>query len=788
MLTAWLLFPAVLTVLAAGCGLLVDAAAGARRSRALVPAAGLATMIVAGQLTTLADATAELTLPLCAALALAGLAIGRRRLGPGSPWPLAAALAVFGVYAAPIVLSGDPSFAGYIRLDDTATWMALTDRVMEHGHSLAGLAPSSYEATLDFNLAEGYPVGAFLPLGIGARVVGADVAWLIDPYMAWLAAVLALALWTLARPLIASGGLRALVAAIAAQSALLYGYYLWGGVKEVAAAALVAAATAGVAAAIGAGLAIRALLAPAVLIAALIGVLSVGGAIWVLPALAAAAAIAARTLPPAVLAGRAALLVVLVLVLSAPVLATGGLLPPTSAPLTDADARGNLVEPLEPSQVAGIWPAGDFRFDPAAELPTAALIAAALMLAAAALVVSWRRRAWAPLLYVGGGLVAAAAIWLLGSPWVDGKAMAIVSPAIPFAAGLAAAFALASGHRALGAAAVVLLAAGVLWSNALAYRDANIAPYDQLAELERIGEMIDGQGPTLMTEYQPYGVRHFLRDGDPEGASELRRRQVPLAAGGTLSKGETADTDALDPAGLYVYRTLVLRRSPTQSRPPAAYRLLWRGDFYEVWQRPEAAGTPNARLPLGGEVQPVGRPECAAVRALAADAGKRAGLAAARRPPVVAVALSRARYPRSWAAGRGSRSRPAPRTPGTIEARVEIPRAGAYELWLRGSVRPRLEVTVDGFPAGDVRHQLENAGQYVRIGSAHLGRGSHLVAIHFDGADLHPGSGGAPAPVGPLVLSVGDAAETRIVRVPATRAAELCRRSWDWIERARGAG
>ena len=54
------------------------------------------------------------------------------------------------------------------------------------------------------------------------------------------AALLTLALWSLARPLIASARLRAATAFIAAQPALLYGYYLWGGIKEIAAAALVA--------------------------------------------------------------------------------------------------------------------------------------------------------------------------------------------------------------------------------------------------------------------------------------------------------------------------------------------------------------------------------------------------------------------------------------------------------------------------------------------------------------------------------------------------------------------
>ena len=120
--------------------------------------------------------------------------------------------------------------------------MALTDRVMEHGRSLSGLPPSSYEATLAFNLGSGYPVGAFLPLGIGRALVGQDVAWLIQPYMAWCAGRVALALWGLAGPVVRSRALRALVSVLAVHSALLVGYYLWGGIKEVAGAALVVAA------------------------------------------------------------------------------------------------------------------------------------------------------------------------------------------------------------------------------------------------------------------------------------------------------------------------------------------------------------------------------------------------------------------------------------------------------------------------------------------------------------------------------------------------------------------
>ena len=101
--------------------------------------------------------------------------------------------------------------------------------------------------------------------------------------------------------------------------------------------------------------------------------------------------------------------------------------------------------------------------------------------------------------------------------------------------------------------------------------DAHLAPRGQLAELEAIGDRYAGEGPALMTEYQPYGVRHFLRRLDPEGASELRRRPVQLRDGRLLSKGETAPIDAFAPEALLVYRTLVLLRSGPGGVPPSPF-------------------------------------------------------------------------------------------------------------------------------------------------------------------------------------------------------------------------
>ena len=135
------------------------------------------------------------------------------------------------------MLSGSATFAGYISLDDTATWLGFADRLLEHGRNTTGLPPSSYEAALQINLIQnGYPAGAFPPLGIVHQLLSTDSAWLFQPYIAFLGAMLALGLYGVTTRVIPQRPLRAFAAFVAAQSALLYGYSQWGGVKEMVSA------------------------------------------------------------------------------------------------------------------------------------------------------------------------------------------------------------------------------------------------------------------------------------------------------------------------------------------------------------------------------------------------------------------------------------------------------------------------------------------------------------------------------------------------------------------------
>jgi hypothetical protein len=112
--------------------------------------------------------------------------------------------------------------------------------VVEHGRSLAGLAPSTYEATLGTTVSIGYPTGSLMPLGIGHQLLSYDIAWLFQPYLAALAALLALALYAVLARVVPSRPLRALAVFVAAQPAILFGYALWGGIKELAGALLLA--------------------------------------------------------------------------------------------------------------------------------------------------------------------------------------------------------------------------------------------------------------------------------------------------------------------------------------------------------------------------------------------------------------------------------------------------------------------------------------------------------------------------------------------------------------------
>jgi hypothetical protein len=787
---AWLLFPIVLALLSLGCGLLLEEISGVVLPGALVVPAGFAFVLIAGEFATMSSVTARLAIPLIVALAVAGLGLSVPwRRASLDPYALSAAAATFTAFGAPVLLSGQATFTGYIKLDDTATWLALTDRIMDHGRSLAGLAPSSYWAVLNDVLTTGYPVGSFVPLGVTHTLVGQDPAWVFEPYLAFAAAMLAVALYSLAAPLVRSRPIRGLVAFVAGQSALLYAYVLWGGVKEIVSAALLALTAALISPLLRPGTPARGILPIAVTSAAVLDTLSVGGSVWLAPILLSALAIVALAHELAGTIRRALVYAAFTLALAIPALATAGVFigrSSSQSALTSSKVLGNLFHPLSKLQVFGIWPTGDFRVSPSRLDVTRVLILILLAGALVALYFAWRRSANELLVYTVGIAIGCVAVVAFGSPWVDAKALASVSPVAVLLGMTGAAVALESGRAVEAVVLSGAIVGGVLWSNVLAYHDVTLAPRAQLAELGRIDDKFNGQGPALLNEYSPYGVRHFLRNLDGEAPSERRVRPIPLRNGQLLPRAEFADLDNFKLDALLIYRTLVLRRSPTASRPPSVYRLAWAGRYYEVWQRPDQPPSITAHLPLGTRDQPGARAKCADVLNLGRVAGRGGMLATVSRSPNVVAELSPVPYPEQFERYREDRRVIYLRRSMKLVFDIRVRASDRYDVWLGGSFVSQLRVSVDGQQLAVRRHVLNWPGEFTGFGAVNLTAGAHRVAVSYGGPDLHPGSGGNPPfGAGPLVFSRATR-DLSVNYVSASQARSLCGKDLDWIEALHG--
>jgi hypothetical protein len=819
MLLSWALFPLVLAAVGLGWGALVEWAAGEREVGALAIPLGLAAAIVVAGLFTMFSFSAPAAAPVVAAGGAVGLARAWRRTNL-APAVIVAALGALLIYGAPVILSGQATFLGYVRLDDTATWLAFVDQFFAHGRSLATLPTSTYDLLLQTNLTvAGYPSGSFMLLGVGHWITGIDAAWIFQPYLAVCAAALAMCCWELLAPAVASAWLRAFAAFIAAQSALLVGYAAWGGIKELTAAFLLA---------LGLALTVRLLAAEqpraratvpvSVAGAALIITLGPGAAIYVGPAALAVLGVLLWRWRQ----GRGQILAFLAVVPLTALLALPAWLTLSaylrvnsvfaSASSAHSTAYGNLVTALRAIQLSGIWIYGDFRSFPG---PPPSLINHLLIycvFAGAIFALGWTL--WKGLhglaLYVVVALVSVAFLSLAGTvPWVMGKSLAISSPAV-LLAGLAGGAILFNRQRSTPVIAGVLLlgaiAGGVLWSNYLQYHNVTLAPRARLAELQKIGTMVAGKGPTFFNEYEIYGDRHYLRAGAPVEPAEYRPVNLPTLGNALLTDPAWANIDAFGTATLAPYRSLVIRVGPTESRPPSSYRRVYAGRYYELWQQP---AHPIERvvehLPLGDTLRdaycgrasnapysplcpiaPAAVPGCAQIRALAATASADHGfLRAYVRPNPIVLRGTDTQWSSGWLSDVASGTLTPTTAGATATAHIVIPHtARGYQLWLGGSFARGLAVSIDGRRIGTVSDALDPVGAYERIGPPlTLTPGAHTITLTYPKANLAPGSADSEdyTSLTAIALSPPSTA-ARMVTVAPAQARALCSRSLDWLE------
>ena len=796
-LFAWIVFPLLAALLCLGAGLGLRRVTGpASVPLLLILPAGLAVLVVLCGLLCYYAGTAPLAAPACAVVGLVGLYAGRRTLadlkirgnGAIDRWALLAAFGAWAVIAAPIVLSGKPGFTGYAHIVDTSYELDLAVHLAHSGRSIPAAETSAYQVVLHKYLGTGYPGGGPWTLGALSNLTPIDLSWLYQPFLAFVAAMSALSLYSLLGRLVVPRGIRALGAFVAAQANVLTGYALTGGIKELCTSCfllLTGALLAHVAPRLRPG---RGLVAVPVALAATLASLS----LVTLPWLAILAVGVCLTVVAfghgrlSALLGSAQMALLFVLFSLPTFAASLKLLPAVggSGPVE----LGNLSAPLPGISAAGIWISGDYRYPQDAHRTLSEVLAVVVMaLAAVGLVHAIRRRAWS---VVWLGIAGAVSLYYVAhryGPWIQFKADCVTAPIsllLAFA-GIGALMRIGPRRLPLGALPAAVVALGVLAGSALLYHNITLAPYERLHNLEEIGKRYAGQGPTLTPDFEEY-AEYYLRDDD----------QTSMVNGPTLGLRPEVNR-AAEPGGIYAYdldefslgwlesfRTIVMRRDPLASRPPSNYRLVYLSRYYEVWQQTGPVTSVRAHVVAPAGVRTASF--CGGVEAASRAAGAGAQIAYTT-PPLGYVqldssdmSLSRAFLPSggpilATGAGRATSEQP-------------IANAGLYELFLGGSFGRPVDVRIDGRLAGRAAYQISYPDQWLLLGTYRLSAGVHRFELTRGGFSLHAGNGngvdGFNRTVGPLdVVPVGRDIATVHYASPSAFA-EVCRSAEPlrWVE------
>jgi hypothetical protein len=761
-----LVYSLVLALLCLGGALLVDRVSGGVLPAMPFPAVGAAVLIVLSQLSTYIAPIAPATPYLLVALALAGLWLGRGRLRalmPGregrawraSGWQLLVFPLSYLLALAPVLLAGRPTFSSYMALADSAVHMLGADFLIRHGQDYSHLdLHNSYGLFIHNYYGTSYPSGADTLFGGSSFLLGLPLIWTFQPFTAFMLATAAGPAWVLVRrvgiggPSGAGGGLAALATLTVTLPTLVYAYALIGSVKEITALPLILCmgvlvadhrrwlwagaraaipfalvAAAGVAAL---GVAFGAWALAAVLVLGIVALAELRGrpaltrgavverGVAITPGAAGERGVAGER-GPAVTRGLfaligAGLLVLLVAAWPTWVQLSGSL--KVAQAIASTSNSGNLHTPLHWTQLFGVWLGGSYKLAPtgAALALTTALIVLVSIFALFGMGYLVRTGRYA----LAGWFASSVLLWLaLGryaTTWATAKTLMLTSPvAILLAwAGIAA---LRSSRPRIAAPLVVcLLVGGVFVSDALLYHSSNLAPTARYEELSSINTRFAGRGPTLLTDFDEYSL-YELRDMDVGGPDFVYPPPALAAAAGGY--GNPVDLGKIAPAAFASYPLIVTRRDPTPIRPPAAYRLLWQGLYYQVWGR-VSGGILRGRPSPGAHVT-----------------------------RLVNVPLARTVRPAGWKlSGKGIAMGGA----GTLSATFALPHGGVWELWLKGDVMRTLTVRIDGLKLGTLGGQLDGNSLVVNVLTpfrTRLYTGRHTLTISRPGADLAPGDGGA---------------------------------------------
>ncbi len=841
-----LVYPVVLACLCVGAGLLVDRAGGGRLAGALLPAVGAAALIAISQLTTYAAPLAPATPYMLAAVALAGFVLGQGRvrafvsgvspalaatpgaLAPGATaersrvhtlarvlrvggWQLAVMPLAYLLALAPVLAAGRPTFSSYMALADSAVHMLGADYLIHHGQVYSHLdLHNSYGAFVHAYYGSNYPSGADTLFGGSSLLLRLPLIWTFQPFTAFMLATAAGPAWVLVRRVGLARAWAALATLTVTLPALVYAYELIGSVKEIASLPLILSLGALVVTHrrwLHAGA--RGAIPFALLIAAGVSALGVAFGAWALAATLVLGVVATGELARGALSVRRVLglLAIGALVLLVAAWPTwidlAGSLHVVEAIASSANS-GNLHTPLRVSQLFGVWLGGSYKLVPTGVALTLTSVLIALVLATA--VVGLGNAVRSRWFALAGWFALMIVVWLVlskfATTWANAKTLMLTSPAVVLMAWAGVAAIRASRLRVVAPLVACLLLGGVFASDALLYHSSNLAPTARYEELSRIDTRFAGRGPTLVTDFDEYTL-YELRDMDVGGPDFVY--PPPALAPAAGGYGDPLKLNRVSQSALLAYPLILTRRDPSAARPPAAYRLLWEGVYYQVWGRRPRAPAALAHVVVSAPATKL-QAQCAqiarvAARARSAGPARAAGapgarssterhivapaqtqLVAALAPELVNVPLVRTQRPAGWGLARPGivmgRA-------GTLRAGFRLPHGGIWQLWLKGDVMRVVHVAIDGRSLGSLAAQLDGNSLVLNTLTplhARLSAGLHTLTITRPGVGLAPGDGGAATLAEIFLTPAGPAGQPSLRSAPVSRWRALCGRPVQWVE------
>jgi hypothetical protein len=794
-----ILFPLVLLALSGGAGLLVRQLSGAWLPAVLVLPVGfglvVATCAFATYISFLAPAAGYIVL----AFALAGIALAARAgtlrmpRPRGIPWAALAALFAFAAIGAPTLLTGTPTWTGYSRIVDIGFQMDFARYVAELGRVSAG-NNSSYEMVVGKLLNIGYPGGAQVTLGAIAALIHTNLAWCYQMYHAVAAAMGALAIYSLLGRVTASRVLRAVGAAVAIQPTVLYAYALEGGIKELTTASLLMTVAAVLAKRLPGEGPRLSVLPAAVSISGAFAAFSIGVAPWLGLLLAMLFVVTLvrqrerlRTLGSWVLLAAIAIVMSLPGVISLLTQLSG--IAATAIGGVVELGLGNLAAPVPDWSAAGVWLTADYRFPLVHVAMTHRLDVLVLVCAVAGVLYALVRRRWT-LAFIGISAPIALAYYMAHSTaWLQFKSFTITGV---FALTLAFAGAAAlreNRRRALSWLAwpvAAVIAAGVLYGNAITYHDTTLAPAARYYELAAIGKRYAGQGPTLYPGFDEY-AEYFLHEEDGSSSVNPAHGEYDLVPGVSEPGGigYAFNLNQFTLSYLQKFRLVVEPRSPISVRAPSNWSLVEQTHYFNVWRQEQPGSDVYFHYPLSGLPHERTPAFCENLEKTLRHAGAGASVAYVAAPAAIQVETVSGVHPDYW---HPEGSELVAYGAGSDRLTFTVPRAGYYSVWIAGTIGRPVKFILDGRSVGTVAYEERYPGQFIRVGQRRLAAGPHTLLLVRGGGSLHPGSGDDVDPdtrgLGPIVLLPGESPPARVNVVPASEAQKVCSApvGYQWME------